>query len=115
MPNSQKNEVLEIWKELKEKLTKLLTNQPTELLTQISTLEQQISQIKQDNPDWEREAVGNLNNPTGPNKKKVYQLENQKSILLQKLAYQQNWTKDKEVYEKQLTVMTEKWNNSEIK
>ena len=52
MPNSQKKtEVLEIWKELREKLTKLLTNQPTELLTQISTLERQISQIKQDNPD----------------------------------------------------------------
>lgn len=113
MPNDKKKkkteQILEAWTNLKAKLSKLIsssTNPPTELLTQITSLEAQINQIKQDNPEWD------VDNTL---KGQVAKLEIKKSILQQKLAYQQNWITDKLGYEQQLTIMNEKWTNSEKK
>ena len=64
-------------------------------------------QLKQQGEKFDQE-IKDLN-------KQIAKLEVKKSIFQQQLAYQQNWISDKEGYEKQLTVMTEKWTNSEKK
>ena len=101
---------MEIWTILKQKLTRLIFSNPSELLNPIQELEAQIEKIKQDNPDWENEY-----SLEGTPKGEITKLEVQKSIAQQKLAYQQNWTDDKAGYEKQLVVMTDKWNTNEKK
>ena len=104
-----REEVVSEWGKVKKYFTTLLTKNPSDLLSQINSLETQLIQFKQANPDWENMRT------TSPVKSQIYDLEVKKSIVQQKLAYLQNWTSDKTGYEKQLAVMTDKWNDSQKK
>ena len=100
MPNQKNELVLQAWNNLKSKIIKQLTSNPAELLNQISSLEQQINQTKQNNPDWQA-AINDI-------KGELHKLEVKKLLLQEKLSYQQNWSKDKLGYEKQLEKMEQK-------